>query len=191
MKTHHCLKAAAAACTLALVSCGASSQLDTTSVPVSSTSASATTSLSGSVHQAVNAYRRSHGAQELRRHPGLDRLAQEHAEFLRKNRGKFDIYGKNVSHYGFEGRSLAARQKFNIHQLGENVAAGNGNSSNPAPMLVKMWAGSKNHAHNMRTAWTHTGVGVVVDSDGMVFATQLFGTINQSQLALTDRFRQF
>ena len=40
-------------------------------------------------------------------------------------------------------------------------------------------------------AWTHTGVGTVVNTDGRVFATQLFGTMNLSQLSTRDRFSGF
>jgi hypothetical protein len=43
----------------------------------------------------------------------------------------------------------------------------------------------------MTESWTHSGVGVVVDSDGMVFATQIFATKNQSQLAMRERMNNF
>ncbi|RYD29263.1 MAG: CAP domain-containing protein [Verrucomicrobiaceae bacterium] len=148
-------------------------------------------SLSGQVLQEVNSYRHSHGASDLQRHNGLDRLAQEHCEYLRQNRGKFGLYGKNVSHYGFEGRALAARERYQMFNVSENVAAANSPGKNAAPTLVKLWSESKDHDHNMRSAWTHTGVGVVVDSDGTVFSTQLFGTVSSSQMTMRERFNRF
>lgn len=190
MKKNHCIKAVAALCMCVLASCA--SQPTRTTVPMSSASAAPSkASLSGSLHAEVNSYRRSHGAKNLQRHPGLDRLAQEHSEYLRKNRGTFSLHGKNVSHYGFEGRALAARQRFQMDDISENVVSAKASGGNPASMLVKLWAGSRNHNHNMRQSWSHTGIGVVVDADGTIFATQLFGTPNNSQMALTDRFRQF
>lgn len=147
--------------------------------------------LSGQVFQAVNEYRISHDAQPLQRHAGLDRLAQEHCEYLRSHRGQFSLYGKNVSHEGFEGRSLMAQSRYNMMSVSENVAAANHPGEKPVPVLVKLWSDSKDHDYNMRSEWTYTGVGVVVDSDGMVFSTQIFGTLNNSQMTLRNKFNSF
>lgn len=148
-------------------------------------------SLSEQVFQQVNTYRRSHGAADLERHSGLDSLAQKHCEYLREHRGQYSIYGKNVSHIGFEGRSLIARERYQMLSFAENVVAANGGGSNTASTLVKLWAGSKNHEYNMRSEWTQTGVGVVVDSDGMVFSTQLFATVSNFQMTTRNRFNSF
>ncbi len=139
----------------------------------------------------VNSYRLSQGAREVQRHPGLDRLAQEHCEYLRRNRGTFSVYGKNVSHFGFEGRALAARERFQMSSVSENVAAANYPGRNAAPVIVELWKNSRDHHKNMTDDWTHSGIGVVVDSDGMVFATQLFSTKNYSQLAMRERMNSF
>lgn len=148
-------------------------------------------SLSGQVFQEVNSYRRKLGKSELERHSGLDRLAQEHCEYLRQHRGSFDIYGKNVSHFGFEGRALYAREAYQMQSVSENVASANHPGEAQAPLLVKLWAASKGHEYNMHGDWTHTGVGSVTDSDGTVFCTQLFATITYSQLTTRDRFNRF
>jgi uncharacterized protein YkwD len=143
------------------------------------------------VFQEVNAYRRSQGAKELERHAGLDRLAQQHCEYLRQHRGTFSLSGKNVSHFGFESRAFIARERFHIQHLGENVAAIQQAGPHPAPALVRLWAGSKDHRKNMLDKWTHTGVGVVMDADGMVFSTEIFATVSYSQLADRERFTRF
>ena len=149
-------------------------------------------SVSSRVYQEVNSYRRSRGAGDLQRHPGLDRLAREHSEYLRKHRGTFSLSGRNVSHFGFEGRALAARELFQMENVSENVAACQRTSASQVPsMLVGLWKGSRDHHKNMCDSWTHTGVGVVVDSDGMVFATQLFSTVNYSSTNTRDRFTRF
>ncbi|MEO5913521.1 MAG: CAP domain-containing protein [Luteolibacter sp.] len=148
-------------------------------------------SLSGQVFQEVNSYRRSHGASDLERHTGLDRLAQEHCEYLRTHRGQFGIYGKNVSHVGFEGRTLIARERYQMQSVSENVAAANHPGKGAAATLVKLWSESKDHEYNMRSEWTHTGIGVVVDSDGMVFSTQIFATVSNFQMTTRNRFNSF
>jgi uncharacterized protein YkwD len=143
------------------------------------------------VFQAVNAYRRSQGAKELQRHAGLDRLAREHSEYLRQHRGTFLLSGKNVSHFGFEGRVMFAREHYHMTAMSENVAASSQAGTHPAQVLVGLWAGSKDHRKNMLDDWTDTGIGVVVDSDGMVFATELFATVSYSQIPPHDRSNRF
>ena len=172
----------------ALASCAP--QPETYRVPVSG-SLHPDSSLSEQVSQEVNTYRRNRGANMLQRHAGLDRLAQEHSEYLRKNRGSFTLNGKNVSHIGFDGRVLVARERYRMANLSENVAAAPNVGKSPGPTLVRMWADSKGHEYNMRASWTHTGIGVVVDDDGMVFCTQLFATANTSQLTNHQRFGGF
>jgi uncharacterized protein YkwD len=120
----------------------------------------------------VNSYRASKGKSALQRHPGLDRLAQQHCDYLVKNGGSYGMYGKSISHIGFEGRALSARQAYKISSLGENVVS-SANSS--AQHLVGLWAGSRNHDYNMRNDWACTGIATAVNADGEVISTQLFG----------------
>ncbi|BCU79526.1 hypothetical protein llg_42410 [Luteolibacter sp. LG18] len=160
-----------------------------TKVPVSFAASASDKSLSGQLLADVNAYRVSKGRNALVRNAGLDRLAQEHSEFMRANRGKFKIDGgHNVSHLGFEGRALRARTSLNITTLAENVAAA---STKSMPAFVRMWANSRGHEYNMSASWTDTGIGVVVDSDGTVFATQLFGSPVMNRMEMADRLHQY
>ena len=188
MKTYPSLKLIAVACMGTLASCApppASTTLPTAAAPHPDSS------LPGQLFKEVNTYRRNHGASDLERHAGLDRLAQQHCEYLRQHRGQFGLYGKNVSHFGSEGRALVARERYHMYSVSENVAATNFPGKNPAPTLVKLWSESKSHGYNMCNSWTHTGVGVVVDPDGMVFATQIFAAMSYSQLSSRDRFNRF
>ena len=78
--------------------------------------------------------------------------------------------------------------------ISENVAAARrgGSDSQSAAMLVRLWENSPKHEAAMRAPeYTHTGVGVVIDSDGTIFATQLFGTLSTSQLSTRERFNSF
>lgn len=148
-------------------------------------------SVRGVIFDEVNAYRRSKGVNDVQRHAGLDRLAQQHSEYLRQHRGSFSIYGKNVSHYGFDGRAVVARSSYQMPNTSENVAAAFNAGGNPAPAVLALWKESKDHHKNMLDSWSHSGVGVVVDVDGTVFATQIFGMISYSQLSTRDRMNGF
>jgi uncharacterized protein YkwD len=198
MKTHPCTRLFGLLAAAALASCASSPE--STRMPVSATirpdtaaplPARSDKSTAGRLFDAVNDYRLSQGAQPVERHAGLDRLAQQHCEYLRSNRGTFSLYGKNVSHYGFDARAIAARQVFQMSSVSENVAAANYPGSNSSGVIVELWKQSKDHHKNMIDDWTCSGIGVVVDSDGMVFATQLFATKNNSQMALRDRMNSF
>jgi len=175
----------------AMVSCSSQLSQPTTVMPVSASYRNGESNLSAQVFNEVNNYRRAHGAPNLVRHAGLDRLAQQHCEYLLKHRGEYSLYGKTVSHMGFEGRAVIAREKLNMPYLGENVVAASGGGSNPAPTLVNLWAASKNHNHNMTSKWSYTGIGSVIADDGTVISTQLFGTTVNSQMQMVDRFRRF
>jgi uncharacterized protein YkwD len=154
-------------------------------MPVSSSFGSQA-SLSDQVFAEVNSYRSSIGKPALQRHAGLDRLAQQHCDYLAKTGGSYGLYGKNVSHIGFEGRALSAKQTYKIMSLGENVVA---SSDKSAKHLVKLWAGSKGHAHNMRSDWVCTGVGTAITPDVQVISTQIFGVSpSTSHRGMTDRF---
>lgn len=188
MKTHLLKPLFAALVAGALVSCAA--PVTTTRVPVSSTP-HPDNSQSTRFYQAVNAYRRSQGAADLQRHAGLDQLARQHCAYLSEHHGSFSLEGKNVSHIGFEGRILVAREIYHMPNISENVAAANHPGSDPVPALLALMKNSKEHHKNMLDVWTHTGVGVVVAPDGMAFVTQLFATQSMSQMATRLRFNQF
>jgi uncharacterized protein YkwD len=188
MKTHQYTRVIAVACAVALASCA--SPHAPTRIAVSAPMNPDASHPSRLLHE-VNSYRSTKGESALQRHPGLDRLAQEHCEYLRQNRGTFKLNGKNVSHFGFDGRALVARERYRMDHVSENVAAANHPGRNPAPLMVELWKGSKDHHKNMLEDWTHTGIGVVVDSDGMVFATQLFSTVSNSQMTTRERFNRF
>jgi uncharacterized protein YkwD len=188
-KTRH-LMVAAAGCTILLASC-ASSKLTTTHVPMSSSATHADSSLAGTVYAKVNDYRASIGAQPLQRDAGLDRMAQKHSEFLLANRGKFTLSGSNVSHYGFEERALYAQRAMNMQSVAENVASGPWSGQGGPADMVNTWKASSDHNFNLKGNWNATGVGVAVDKDGRVFATQIFATRSTSLMTMANRMKEF
>lgn len=198
MKTHPSTRLFGLFAAAALASCASSPE--SYRIPVSGTirpdteassPARSDQHLSDRLFEAVNGYRLSRGAQPVQRHVGLDRLAQAHCEYLRSHRGTFSVYGKNVSHYGFESRAVAAREAYEMASVSENVAAANHRGSNSPAVFVEMWKQSNSHHKNMVDDWTCSGIGVVVDSDGMIFTTQLFATKNNSQMTMRERLNGF
>lgn len=172
--------------TTTLVSC---THTGTRTAPVAAASPNAR--LADSVTGSVNSYRLSHGAAELKRHAGLDLLARNHCEFMRTNRGKFEPNETSGTHTGFDGRAYAARRHYYFTNSSENVAAVSKGASDArsAAKLLALWKDSPQAEMTMGNKdWTHTGIGTVTDSDGTVFATQIFGTENLFHSARRERF---
>lgn len=175
---------------IALLFASCASDLDTTTVPMSQLSAPGKSSQATQLHVSINQYRQSIGRAPLRRHAGLDRMAQSHCEFMARNRGKFTLGSENISHYGFEDRALRARHAYSMENVAENVAGGT-IQGNVSSTLVQSWANSKKHVFNLKGNWDATGVGVYVTPEGVVYATQLFATENRSHMALPTKLGSF
>jgi uncharacterized protein YkwD len=156
--------------------------------PVAATSPNA--ALADAVTGSVNSYRLTHGASELKRHAGLDLLARNHSNYMRANRGKFTPNETNATHLGFEGRAMVARRHYYFTNSTETVAAVAKSTSDArsASKLLTLWKESPQDEKAMTNKdWTHTGIGTVTDSDGTVFATQIFGTENIFPSARRER----
>jgi uncharacterized protein YkwD len=139
----------------------------------------------------LNAYRTSQGLPPLPRHAGLDKLAQQHSEFMRQNRGKFSGGSGNVSHFGFEERSLFAQRQLGMGNVAENVASVTQVGDKADHWISQTWIKSEGHRFNLVQKWDVTGIGVAMDKDGTVFATQIFATKSNSQMEMKNRMRQF
>lgn len=142
----------------------------------------------------VNSYRSSIGVRDLRRHSGLDQLSRSHSRYLRSHRGQFSLQGTNVSHIGSDGRSTVAMRQYQFNSTSECVAAmpKSGSSQQTAANFLNAWKHSSQHHYAIRNKeWTHIGVGVAVDADGMTFATLLFATGGDFQMPARDRYTGF
>lgn len=177
-----------------LASC--SSSLDTTRVPMSSTagapaaSARSAGNVTDQLAQKLNQHRASIGRDPLPRHPGLDKMAREHCAFMARNRGKFSVHSKNISHYGFEQRAMMAQRAYGMGACAENVAGGF-MQGDIATQLTEAWVASSKHSNNLKQKWHATGIAVYVASDGFVYATQIFAMKGESRMAFYDNLRRF
>jgi uncharacterized protein YkwD len=167
---------------------------ETTRVAVSASNPAATAKTPGNLDErltaSLNQYRQSIGKAPLPRHRGLDQMALDHCRFMAANRGKFKLGSDNITHYGFEERTLLAQRAHGMQTVAENVAGGY-MQGDLASGVTQAWVKSKGHEFNLRSDWDATGVAILVTEDGMVYATQIFATQNGSTMGTMDRFRQF
>lgn len=157
------------------VSCSCSSPAQIQRMPVASQRIGTSDILSNQVFAAVNNYRNDRNKGSLRRDAGLDRLARGHAEFLMRNRGKHGSNTSDANHRGFGGRAETARMTMGFGQVAENVVCCRGGN---AATLVRLWSESRSHQRAMVSPYQYTGIGTVVDRDGMVFSVEMFGNVS-------------
>lgn len=145
-----------------------------------------------SVEASLNRWRGTIGRAPIQRHAGLDKMAQQHCEFLARNRGKFKVGSTKLSHVGFEERAFKAQRAYGMAHVSENVAGGIIHGD-VGPQICQAWINSGRHAYNLRQKWDYTGFGIVVADDGMVYVTQLFATRNHmgQDMGMPERFRPF
>lgn len=118
---------------------------------------------------AVNREREAQGLAPLVPEPRLVRTARSHSRDMAV-RGYF-------AHESPEGRDMAwraGRAGIEYRRLAENIAY-NHHAKRPAAEAVAGWMRSPGHRANiLNPVFTHTGVGVVADRDGVLYFTQLF-----------------
>lgn len=163
--------------TLAAISCAVScsSPARIQRMPVAAQRTGTSDLLSNQVFAAVNNYRHDRNKPGLRRDAGLDRLARGHAEFLLRNRGKHGPNGSDANHKGFGQRTQTARMTMGFGEVAENVVCCRGGN---AATLVRLWSESRSHQRAMVSPYQYTGIGTVVDRDGMVFSVEMFGNMS-------------
>ena len=112
----------------------------------------------------VNEHRASIGLRELAINDKITEQARNHSKNMVKNVVTF-------SHDGFSERIDNLQKSIQgINRSGENISYGYDN----AKAVVAGWLQSDDHKNNMEGDYTHTGVGIAVDKDGVHYFTQIF-----------------
>ena len=176
-----------AVCVAALLATSCSSSFKQIRTPMSAPAAS-DEELANAIFRKVNDYRRSMGKHPLEPHDGLATLSWQQAESMRTRRTPGQPL--KISHLNFEQRAAMARYHYNVQWMAENVAAGMSSGDATADMLLELWKNSRSHRHNLLSSWEYTGVGVATDEDGVVFASEMFGTGGGRQKTMLERTRQ-
>ena len=119
-----------------------------------------------SLFNAVNAVRASNGKAALTRNAYIDGLCRQHAQYMA---------GKNVlSHDNFDARATSTRANVpGTNPCAENVLQNNVPCN--ASDMATQWFNSPGHKTNMlNAAYTISGMGIVIDANGKIWACQLF-----------------
>jgi uncharacterized protein YkwD len=112
----------------------------------------------------TNRYRASKGLPPCQWHPGIARIAAEHASQMASGRATF-------SHDGFDARVRAFPI---VHRAAAENLAYNKGVSTVAETAVDGWIKSPGHEKNLRGTFNLCGIGVSQASDGSFYLTQLF-----------------
>lgn len=123
-----------------------------------------TAALKQAIFNKINSYRVSQGMAKLTSNSAIDNQARIHSQDMANRTVPF-------GHTGFSERIKAIGISY--RSAGENVAYNQG-YSDPATIAVQGWLKSPGHLANIRGNYDKTGIGVVSNSRGEIYFTQLF-----------------
>jgi uncharacterized protein YkwD len=113
----------------------------------------------------INQYRQSKNLPPLAFDPTIAAEAKAHSE---------DMAKKSVlSHDGFHERFESMSEALSVQSAAENVATNRGYSQ-PELVAIQSWLDSPGHHHNIVGRYNTTGIGIVQNSRGDYYFTQIF-----------------
>lgn len=119
-------------------------------------------SIAEEILQLVNTHRASIGEESLSENTLATQLANEHTSFM--------IGQGEISHDDFDDRADRLFDEANATNVGENVAYG----QQSAQAVMEGWLNSSGHRENIEGNFTHIGIGVIKNSAGVYYFTQIF-----------------
>jgi uncharacterized protein YkwD len=154
--------------------CGASFDVTSAEVNVDQATSTAPEQIETAIHRETNRRRRDHGLSELAYTHHLGAIALQHSRDMAQR--------EYFSHESPDGESPSDRYRrfgHSTRQSGENLAKEYAHltqsATHVARNVVEGWMNSPPHRENiLRGAFDAEGIGVYVDTDGAVYATQNF-----------------
>lgn len=122
--------------------------------------------LEQAIYQRVNQHRRSRGLRPLRLDNRISTQARLHSQAMANRQVA-------VGHGGFDQRVRNISRRISSRRISENVGMFVLNNSLPN-RAVNAWLQSPKHRAAMEDRHNLTGIGIVQDSRGMAYITQIF-----------------
>ncbi len=119
-------------------------------------------SIAEEILQLVNTHRASINKEPLAINDLATKLAEEHTRYM--------IAQNDISHDDFDKRSDRLIKEEKAFRTGENVAYG----QQSAKAVMEAWINSSGHRANIEGDFTHIGIGVIKNSSGVYYFTQIF-----------------
>ena len=129
-------------------------------------SANSIANLEQEIHRQINQYRQSKNLPPLRLNPSISQQSKIHSQNMAQGKVSF-------SHDGFEQRVQAIGRTIAYKSAAENVAYNQGHSD-PVTAAVQGWLKSPGHRRNIEGQFDLTGIGVVKNTIGEYYFTQIF-----------------
>jgi uncharacterized protein YkwD len=122
-------------------------------------------SMEQDVHAKINAHRSLLGLPALTLDETISAQARKHSQ---------DMADQSVlSHDGFDDRAAVIEKTIPLDSIAENVAVNVG-VTDPATTAVNGWLNSPGHKKNIEDGYDLTGIGIVRNSKGEFYFTQIF-----------------
>ena len=130
--------------------------------PLGTKPAQAATAKEQKLAKLVNAYRAAKGKKTLKVRPKLTKFAHAHSKAMSED-GEW--------YHSTTGQLIDYMQAVKCTVIGENVGM---NPDNVTEMHQAFKASTPHRKNMLKKAWKKMGVGVVVDDDGFIWATEIF-----------------
>ena len=118
--------------------------------------------ISFEIYNAINLHRSNIGLNNL--------IINETANFEAIIHSENQSLDNLISHNNSQTRAQIIFNTENAHTYGENVAFG----YTTTERLVSAWLNSPSHKLNIEGDFTHTGIGTIVNDNGVLYFTQIF-----------------
>jgi len=115
----------------------------------------------------INQYRTKHGLSPLYHGKYLSEIAAAHSRDMAELKIPF-------GHKGFDKRSQEIFSEYKFYRpqaFAENVVM---NYCDDDKKIVELWLASSSHRKNIEGDYNWTGIGKIIDKNGMVYVTQVF-----------------
>ena len=130
------------------------------------------------VHELVNEERKRYGLSQLSWDPTIAKIARAHSEDMstRNYYQHTSPEGKEPWDRGYPYGYQACGSRMQFAGLSENIMYMEGYSGHEiiAKNIVNGWMNSPGHKENILTDWKKEGIGIVLNSNGEIYATQNF-----------------
>lgn len=148
---------------VSLASCSTESVQEVEALATIEVTATTSTHTEGEILALVNNHRAGLGLSALELDNTVYQYATEHNQYM-VNQG-------TTSHDNFTARAKSLTSKTNAVGVAENVAVGSQLNANIA---VNGWLGSVPHKESIEGDFTHTGISVLTNDEGLTYFTQIF-----------------
>lgn len=137
----------------------------------------------GRIFELINSKRQAAGLPAFLAHAGLDRVARQHAEYLRDHRGRYEAQPKMMGEFASDARGMMYVRNYHMRSVEEAFGL---ISPSEIPKLWDIWQANPDFKFALEQPWDYSGVGIAECADGALFVVQVFANPLADRVTVRD-----